>query len=164
MAATVELARREDSDVPDDAGLARIQETPKAHTFPYASGIAMLFLSVAVSAQEPMSVQPIDLATHRIGKPGLIHSGTRFGFREQDYVSLKVIVDARGNIESAHAVNGPRKFFREAEAIETKRKFKPFEKDGSAVRATFEDTVSIVPVEQWSEPRVPFPKVKDWSK
>lgn len=140
-----------------------MQVTSKPRTFSYAKRIAMLFLSVAVWAQEPMPVQPIDLASHRIGKPGLIHSGTRFGFREQDYVGLKVIVDAQGNVESAHAVNGPREFFRQAEALEAKRNFKPFQKGGAPVRASFEDTVSILPPEQWTEPRVPFPDVRDWN-
>jgi hypothetical protein len=44
-----------------------------------------------------------------------------------------------------------------------RRRFKPFERDGTPVRATFTDYVAIVPPEEWASPRVPFPAIQDWS-
>jgi hypothetical protein len=128
----------------------------------YPHGIVALLLAGVVSAQEPIPAQPIDVFNHRTGIAAWIHSGIEFGSGERDHITLKVIVDTRGNVESARAADGPREFFKNAEKIETKRKFKPFEKDGVAVRATFEDTVSIVPLEQWATPRVSFPHINEW--
>ena len=100
---------------------------------------------------------------HRIGSPGVIRSDAKPSYPERDYVELQVVIDPDGNVESAHAVDGPQQFFGEAEKIEGKRKFKPFQSDGEAVRAAFRDYVSIVPLEKWAEKRVPFPEIKDWN-
>jgi hypothetical protein len=107
--------------------------------------IVMLVLSGVLPEAVPM--RPIDVFDHRTGKLGVIHSSTGFGIGERD-VTLKVIVDAQGNVESARAVDGPSEFFRDAEKLEAERKFKPFDKGGAAVRAIFEDAVSIVPPER----------------
>ena len=53
--------------------------------------------------------------------------------------------------------------FEKAEIVELKRKFKPFLKDGEAVRAALTDEVDTVPPEEWPEPKVPFPTIKDVS-
>jgi hypothetical protein len=60
-------------------------------------------------------------------------------------------------------LDGPEEFREEAERIEMRRRFKPFERDGTPVRATFTDYVAIVPPEEWASPRVPFPAIQDWS-
>jgi ankyrin repeat protein len=78
-------------------------------------------------------------------------------------VQLKVTAGTAGNIESVKAVSGPTELFGQAEDIEAKRKFKSFVRDGSPVRASFSDYVSIVPPEQWATTNTPFPDIKDWS-
>ncbi len=124
--------------------------------------VAALLVS-SVWAQQPIKVQIEDMFEHRIGSPGVIRSDAKLSYPEQDYVELDVVVDAEGRVESAHAIKGPQQFFEQAEEIEAKRKFKPFQKDGEAVRAAFQDYVSIVPPEKWAETRVPFPEIKDWN-
>jgi len=126
-------------------------------------GALWLVFPALISAQEPITVPPLDLYSHSIGEPSLIHSSTTFGRFGPSDVTLKIVVDEQGNVVSARPVNGPPRFFKQAQEVEIRRKFKPFKKDGVAFRATFEDTVYIVPPERWIEPRVPFPQVKDWN-
>ena len=124
-------------------------------------GTAFLVFPCFISAQEPVTVQPTGVYSHRIGQPDLLHANVVFGFREQDGIGLNVIVDEQGKVLSAHAISGRSQFYKEAEQIELRRRFKPFEKDGKPVRAKFHDFVKIVPPEKWASPRVPFPAVKD---
>ncbi|MBV8553097.1 MAG: ankyrin repeat domain-containing protein [Acidobacteriaceae bacterium] len=44
-----------------------------------------------------------------------------------------------------------------------KRHFRPFERAGQAVRATFTDIVLIYPPEEWVTPRVSFPDIENWN-
>jgi hypothetical protein len=73
-------------------------------------------------------------------------------------VTLHVVVSPAGVVESATAVKGPTEFFAAAETLERGRAFTPFLKDGKAVRAAGEDTISVWPLEQWGT-RTPFPDV-----
>jgi len=77
-------------------------------------------------------------------------------------IKLEVIVTADGRVEYAHAVEGPKELFSQAEAIEMVRRFKPFHKDGKRVKALITDHVMILPPEQ-PGPKQPFPDVKDWN-
>lgn len=124
-------------------------------------GITFLVVPCFVSAQEPATVLPSDIYIHSIGEGGLIHSSTVSESSEPLNITLKIIVDEQGKVISAHAIDGPRKFYKQAEQIELRRRFKPFEKNDKPVRVTFEDYVSIVPPEKWASPRVPFPAVKN---
>ncbi len=76
-------------------------------------------------------------------------------------IKLEVIVTSAGRVEYAHAVEGPRELFSEAEAIEMERRFKPFHKNGKPVKALITDYVTVLPPEQWGA-KEPFPDVKDW--
>lgn len=124
-------------------------------------GAAFLVFPCFISAQEPAGVLPSDAYTHRIGEGGLIHSSAVSEHSAPPSITLKIIVNEQGKVISAQAINGRPQFYKEAEQIELRRRFKPFEKDGKPVRVTFEDYVSIVPPEIWASPRVPFPAVKD---
>jgi ankyrin repeat protein len=104
-----------------------------------------------------------DLWSHYVRPVKMIHSEDAEAWRFGNAVVLEVIVSAGGNIESVHAVDGPKRFFSEAESIERERQFIPFERDGVAVRARIRDWVQIVPPEQWAEVKVPFPEVKNLS-
>jgi ankyrin repeat protein len=122
-----------------------------------------LFLATSNSAaqQAPVAIEHVDLWGHYIRPLRMIHSQDTEARRFGATVVLEVIVSIGGNVESAHAIDGPKKFFSEAEAIERDRQFKPFEQDGIAVRAVIKDWVQIVPLEEWSKTRVPFPEIKD---
>ena len=102
-----------------------------------------------VTAQEtPVVIENADLRGHYVRPVKIIHSGDGEARRFGAAVVLEVIVSAGGNVESVHAVDGPRKFFSEAESIERERQFKPFEQDGGPVRARIRYWVQIVPPEQ----------------
>ena len=125
--------------------------------------LALLVFGGLASAQEPVKIDLREIWDHRTAPLKSIHANLPAAERLYDTIKLQVIVDAAGNVESAQAVNGPSEFFTQAEAIEYKRKFKPFEKNGEPIRASLEDYVSIVPPEQWAETSVPFPEIKDWN-
>jgi hypothetical protein len=111
--------------------------------------------------QAPVEFPETEITSHRIGLTRAIHTGAPplHGFS----VTLQVIVNPLGQVESTTAIDGPNQFYGEAESIEGERQFKPFEKDGVPVRASFKDGVSIYPLEEWGEDKTPFPEVKDWS-
>jgi hypothetical protein len=123
--------------------------------------IAGLLVCSFVFAQTPMQVQPIDVLSHQSGREVRIRS-SKFGSLDQDFVTVKVVVNQQGKVASVQALNGPKEFFNEAEKLEARKIFTPFERNGVPTRATFEETVSIVPPEQRPSVRVPFPEVKDW--
>jgi hypothetical protein len=114
-------------------------------------------------AQGAVKIDAMEVQEHRIGPRRSIHSKVQIPFGHSDYVTLRVAVNTRGDVESAHSVYGPEEFFSEAESVELNRKFKPFERDGVAVAASITDEVSIFPLEQWAETDVPFPEILDWS-
>ena len=78
-------------------------------------------------------------------------------------IKLEVIVSPDGKVESAKAFSGPEEFYSQAETIEMERRFKPFEQDGVAVRASITDAVSVYPPEKWAETKIPFPEIHDWT-
>lgn len=125
--------------------------------------IAASVLCRFAAAQEPVKVDALEVQRHYLDSSKVVHSGAKSIVRVLESVTLQVVVDAEGNVESARAISGPQEFFEQAEAAEAKRKFKPFEQDGAAIRATFEDYVLVAPQEQWADQKVPFPDIKDWN-
>lgn len=126
--------------------------------------LALLLLSGGIGySQQPIAVESPEVWDHANGSAGVIHSKAPPQIPGLEAVTLHVIVDATGAVESAKAVAGPAQFFAEAEGIEERRSFKPFMRNGAGVRASFSDYISIVPPEQWAETYVPFPEIKDWS-
>jgi ankyrin repeat protein len=126
----------------------------------------ILSLGFAISrshAQEPVAIENPDLWNHYIRPLRMIHSQDLEARRFGSGVTVAVIVSVGGEVESAHAVDGPAKFFSIAESIERDRLFKPFEQDGVPVRALIKDWVQIVPPEQWADRKVPFPDIKNLS-
>jgi ankyrin repeat protein len=117
----------------------------------------------STAQQQPVTIEHADLWGHYIRPLRMIHSQDAESRQFDAAVILEVIVSVGGNVESTHAIDGPKKFFSEAEAIERDRQFKPFEQDGIAVRALIKDWVQIVPPEEWAKTQVPFPDLKDLS-
>lgn len=102
-----------------------------------------------------------EMQAHRIGTLQSIRGeGRPFPFNT---IKLEVVVSPDGKVESAKAISGQEEFYSQAEAIEMKRQFKPFEQDGVAVRASITDAVSIYPPEKWAKTKVPFPEIHDWN-
>ncbi len=123
----------------------------------------LLATSNSAAQQAPVAIEHADLWGHYIRPLRMIHSQDPDARRFGAAVILEVIVSVGGNVESARAIDGPKKFFSEAEAIERDREFTPFEQDGIAVRALIKDWVQIVPPEVWAKTRIPFPEIKDLS-
>jgi ankyrin repeat protein len=116
-------------------------------------------------AQTPIEFSDADVWRHRVSPVKFIHTD-HFDRRTlflHDTITLEITVGTDGVVESAHAVNGPKEFFAEAETMERSQRFKPFERDGIPVRATVIDYVRLAPPEQWAPQRTPFPKIKDWA-
>jgi hypothetical protein len=102
-----------------------------------------------------------EMQAHRIGTLQSIRGeGRPFPFNT---IKLEVVVSPDGKVESAKAISGQKEFYSQAEAIEMKRQFKPFEQNGVAVRASITDAVSIYPPEKWAKTKVPFPEIHDWN-
>jgi ankyrin repeat protein len=121
------------------------------------------FIAANSNAQEqPVKIERPDPWNHYIGSPKMIHSSDAEAYRFGAQVVLDVIVSTGGDVESAHAVDGPKSFFSAAESIERDRQFKPFEQDGIPVRALIKDWVGIVPPEQWADKKIPFPEIKNF--
>jgi hypothetical protein len=119
--------------------------------------------AVPVHAQEqaPVEIPVKEITSHRIGALQSIRGeGRPFPFNT---IKLEVIVSPEGKVESAKVISGQEGFFSQAEAIEMKRQFKPFEKDGIAVRASITDAVSVYPPEKWAKTKIPFPEIHDWN-
>jgi hypothetical protein len=124
---------------------------------------ALLCCTISSRAQEqaPVEFPDTEIASHRIGAPRQLH--TAKPPLKLDTVVLDVIVTPLGHVESAKAAGGAKELFAEAEAIEVQREFKPFEKDGTPVRASIKDHVHIYPLEQWANEKTPLPEIKNWN-
>src|SRR5262245_36358795 len=89
-------------------------------------------------------------------------------------IAVTTVVDIAGTVVSAQAErkteSEPTPFrvkltpamFDQAEALVRALHFKPFERAGRPVAATFTMHVSLLPAERKVKQQVPFPKVKDW--
>jgi uncharacterized protein DUF6438/ankyrin repeat protein len=125
--------------------------------------VALLCCTISSLAQEqpPVQIHETEIAAHRIGSLRQLHTANPP--RRLFSVVLDVIVTPLGHVESAKAVGGPKELFAEAESIEAQREFKPFEKDGTPVRASIKDHVEVYPLEQWANEKTPLPEIKDWN-
>lgn len=130
-----------------------------------AASFAIIAAVDKASAQTPIEFSDAEIRQHRTSPFKVIHTD-HFDPRSNftgDTITLEIIVGTDGIVESAHAVNGPKEFFVEAETLERSQRFKPFEKDGGPVRAAIKDYVRLAPPEQWAAQRIPFPKINDWA-
>ena len=125
--------------------------------------VALLCRPILTKPQEQTTADfsSRETRSHYTGVRQMIHVDHPPG--HEVYVILKVIVTPLGKVESATAVSGPKEFHAQAESLELKREFKPFIKNGAAVRASIEDYIFILPPVQWAAKKVPFPEIKDWS-
>jgi len=77
----------------------------------------------STAQQQPVTIEHADLWGHYIRPLRMIHSPDAEARQFDAAVVLEVIVSVGGNVESALAIDGPKKFFSEAEAIEREMQF-----------------------------------------
>ena len=129
------------------------------HAIPSLTVLSLVLVSPAL-AQEPVKIDWRETYEHRIGRPGLLHSNDESAYRGFNEIRLHVIVNERGEVESAQAFSGQSDLLASAESMEAKTRFRPFIRDGLPVRAAVEDAITIVPPETWLDPPVPFPEIR----
>jgi Domain of unknown function (DUF6438)/Gram-negative bacterial TonB protein C-terminal len=83
--------------------------------------------------------------------------------RPFESVALEITVDASGQVLVVEAVRGPDEF-RQAAIDEAKTwTYRPFQRNGRAVPAKFNDYVRLCPPERLPSTHVPFPEIQDWN-
>ncbi len=123
--------------------------------------IYFLASAQAQTPNTPISIENNECSAHQIGPPSIIYARVPPQFGQS--VRLQVTINTRGEVEAAHALQGSPAVFAEAETLEMKRHFKPFQRNNQAVRATCADFIPIYLPEEWASPRVPFPSIKNWN-
>jgi hypothetical protein len=112
-----------------------------------------------------MAVEGDVVWSHRLTPRPMIHQELPPRSSAFD-ICLHVVVNPSGQVESAKAENvynsADKWAVSEAVTAEKSQRFRPFIKNGRAVRAAFDDCVWIVPPVQWASPRVPFPAIHNW--
>lgn len=76
---------------------------------------------------------------------------------------LRIVVDLDGNVISVKPERTTDDFTEEALSQARSWKYRPFEKNGKQVSATFIDYVMILPPLDVPKVRAPFPRIRDWS-
>lgn len=138
-------------------------QTHKSSSQRHYLWLSVVFAALLSAQQQPVTVPDGEVSCHRQGPVGTlrVHSPEKVSFWN-NYVTLQAVVAPDGYVESAQAMAGPAAYLARAQLIEGTRKFKPFAQSGVPVRALIKDYVRIAPPEEWANPRVPFPEIKDW--
>lgn len=124
--------------------------------------------AATAKAPPPVEVNGWEAEQHQIGggwhyirvdsaKPAQIFAG----------VSVEAIVDADGSVISATGwlhpvIKVPPRIIAQTESLVRGLQYKPFMRNGRAVRAKFYEYVQLLPPEIKPARHVPFPRVKDW--
>ena len=137
--------------------------------------LAQLVLLPLLHAQQPIEIPPadVDLLEHRLGPEVAIHLTTAEiepagllpwqGPPGRKLLEFEIVVSPDGRVESAKLIGNVTFKAEEAQAIELARTFRPWLLDGEPVRAIVDDTVQLLPPEQWADTRIPFPEITDLS-
>lgn len=125
--------------------------------------------STTTSEKEPPPIQISDywqIASHRLSEAEPLRVTGPRPFSAG--IQVKVVVDELGNVVSARiAETNPlapqpyKDLYPTALAQAGSWKYKPFEKDGKPVAATFTDDIRILPPEDLPTMHVPFPQIKN---
>jgi ankyrin repeat protein len=132
--------------------------------------------STVPQADQPLIKIPYEEATsHRIGRKPLLRAQlepTLSGVLFMVGIPVEVEVEPDGAVRSAKAMptieadprpwKVPLNLLSQVESVVRGTRYEPFERDGHAVWASFEEHVAILPLELKPEHHVPFPEVKDW--
>lgn len=134
------------------------------------------------AAQKPIRVSDDEVGSHRIGKlePIVVHlvGGPAEARDRGSVLPITVVVGPDGSVISAvlsDEVNFddaevPKQWVAELKRVATQAEaevrslhYRPFERNGHAVSATFEQGVPIIPPEMLPGPHVNFPQIHDWN-
>jgi ankyrin repeat protein len=125
--------------------------------------------------QSPVKIPYQEVSSHRIGQQPLLRAEvnpTLGGVLALVGITVEVEVRPDGVVRSAKAMQTiqdmsppeqvPLSLLPKAESLVRGIRYAPFERDGHAVWASFEDRVQVLPLAIKPEHHVPFPEVKDW--
>jgi Domain of unknown function (DUF6438)/Gram-negative bacterial TonB protein C-terminal len=102
-----------------------------------------------------------EVASHRLSSIEPIRVTTKHGIF--DSVELELVVDAAGAVVTVEVTRGPDEFEKAAIAEAKSWSYKPFERDGKAVQAKFNENIQLLPPEKLPKVHVSFPEIHDWS-
>jgi hypothetical protein len=98
-----------------------------------------------------------ETAEHRIGDRGPIY--TNLG-HEHFAAAFEVVVGTDGRVVSARTSNG---FMGDLTLLCKTWRYKPFERNGQPVIARVRESVTILPIAEFTKAHVPFPEIHDWN-
>ena len=111
----------------------------------------------AQDSKSTVEILEAETAEHRIGDRGPIY--TNLG-HEHFGVAFEVVVGTDGKAVSAQTSNG---FIGDLILLCKTWRYKPFERNGQPVIARVRESVTILPIGEFSEAHVPFPEIHDWN-
>jgi ankyrin repeat protein len=154
------------------------------HKIAMSSALVMLstissFAQVAPTAgtqvSNPVAVSSQEVDDHRIGHLPILRVDFADGnspLLSMTGIVVKVTVSPDGVVTSAWGgrypgpysdpENGPPNFQSKAAAAVREMHYRPFERDGHSVWATFTERVVVLPPELKPSVHIPFPEVRDW--
>jgi hypothetical protein len=114
----------------------------------------------------PISVGQDEVRDHIVGDLPLVRMALperEAAILGMEGIGVRITVDANGTVASANADKSVSADLRSrAEAAAKSTRFRPFERDGYPVAATFEDRIAVLPPELVPKRRIPFPTIPDW--
>lgn len=114
----------------------------------------------------PISVGQDEVRDHIVGDPPLVRvtlPEREAAILGMEGIGVRITVDANGTVTSANADNSvPADLRSRAEAAAKSARFRPFERNGHPVAASFEDRIAVLPPELIPKRRIPFPTIRDW--
>jgi hypothetical protein len=128
--------------------------------FQFAVLALLLVAANAADGQTPIEIPRPEVRAHRISRVDFVrtpHAGLFQGLQ------MRIEVDRSGAVTSVKVTEGPEEFRDAAVALAKSWRYRPFDRDGQPVPATFTDFVSILPLELGVRGYESFPAVRDWA-
>jgi len=128
-------------------------QQPRPAPVPLPDRMEMRLLTPVVNIHaeddpDPPGLTPIQRA---------MHQGNKI-FGDMVSVTLEVVVNENGRVDSAKPTGGPEKFYAQAQEIEMHHAFEPVRIDGQIRRVEFTDYVRVYPQERWESAHVALPE------
>jgi len=139
------------------------------------SAFAQVAPTDGTSASGPVAVSWKEVEDHRIGRLPIVRVDSKDGNSPLPFLSgitVKVTVNPEGTVTSAFAGPLPGHYPDDKNTAEIKGKaeaaargirYRPFEREGHGVWATFAESIAVQPRELKPSVHVPFPAVRDWN-
>jgi len=128
--------------------------------FQFAVLALLLDTANFADGQTPIEIPGREARAHRISRADFVrtpHAGLFQGLQ------MRIEVDRSGAVTSAKVTEGPEEFRDAAVALAKSWPYRPFDRNGQSVPATFTDFVLILPLELGVRGHEPFPAVRDWA-